>query len=39
MQDLTERKEKIQTEVVRGEHSLRGLLPEAVLEGVLELFP
>ena len=39
MQDLTERKEKIRKEVIRGEDSLRGLLREAIVEDVMKLFP
>jgi hypothetical protein len=38
MQDLTERKEKICKDVIRGEDSLRGLLCEAVVEDVMKLF-
>ena len=38
-QELTERKEIIRKDVIRGEDSLRGLLREAVVEDVMKLFP
>ena len=38
-QELTERKEIIRRDVIRGEDSLRGLLREAVVEDVMKLFP
>lgn len=39
MQELTERKETIRNEVIRGEDSLRRVLREAVVEDVMKLFP
>ena len=39
VQELTEKKETVRKEIVRGEDSLRGLLREAVVEDVMKLFP
>ncbi|KAH9047121.1 hypothetical protein EDB84DRAFT_1462824 [Lactarius hengduanensis] len=39
MQELTERKETVRKEVIRGEDSLRRVLHEAVVEDVIGLFP
>ena len=39
MQELTEKKETIRKEVLRGEDSLRGLIREAIVEDVMKLFP
>jgi hypothetical protein len=39
MQELTAKKETVRKEVLRGEDSLRGLLREAVVDGVMKLFP
>jgi hypothetical protein len=39
MQELTEKKDTIRKEVLRGEDSLRGLIREAIVEDVMKLFP
>ena len=39
MQELTDKKETIRKEVLRGEDSLRGLIREAIVEDVMKLFP
>ena len=38
-QELTDKKEIIRKEVLRGENSLRELIREAVVEDVMKLFP
>ena len=39
MQELTDRKETIRKEVIRGEDSVKRVLREAVVEDVMKLFP
>ena len=39
MQELTDKKDAIRREVLRGEDSLRGLIRKAVIDDVMKLFP